>query len=137
MAETVAAGPWTADQLAHALLTAEALETALVVARQRVVVPANRPPDLRVPLVDTRGGVMRRRDAARSPVLQTPLRSQFIGDNADAVSGLTFQLHQVQLGHAALRPQIRWELRAGDRGAIQVKRQTLDAAGAEIPARDN
>src|SRR5262249_54847503 len=137
MAEAVTARPWSADQLAHAFLPAKTFQPAPVVARERVIVPANRPAHLGVALVDTSGGVMRRRDAAPGPVLQASLRPQFVGDDADAVAGLTFQLHQVQFRHAAFGPQVRWKLSAGDRGAVQVERQALDAAGAKIPARDN
>ena len=74
MAERVADGPRTADELAHRLLAAQPFEAAGVIGGETVIVPADGPAHLHVVGVDAAGRVMRRRDAARDPVRSRPAR---------------------------------------------------------------
>ena len=50
---------------------------------------------------------------------------------------LAFELHEVQFGDAAVGPQVGRQTNVGQRVAVEIKRQALDAAGAEIPAGDD
>ena len=50
---------------------------------------------------------------------------------------LAFELQHVQLGDAAVGPQIGRQPHLGERVAVEVEGQALDAAGAEVPAGDD
>ena len=74
------------------------------------------------------------------PAIQLSQSVQFAqsgGDGTRAGPSLAFKLHQVELADAAFGPQVGRQADLGDRLAVQVESQALDAAGAEIPAGDD
>src|SRR6185369_10883048 len=127
----------TADQLANLVLAAEAREALLVKGGETVIVPADGPADLDVVGVDTAGGVVRGGDAGRGPVSQPAPVAQLGGESARAGAGLTFQLHEVQLGDAVLVPQVGRQAHLGEDAAVEADGETFDGAGAEVVAGDD
>ena len=99
-----------------------------MVLRQRLVVPADGPADLVRRAVDPAGRVVRRRDAAGDPVLEPAEVAEPGGDGPRRRPGLAFELHQVQLGDAALGPQVGRQPDLGDDLAVEVEGQALDGA---------
>jgi hypothetical protein len=137
VAEGITDRPGAADQLANFVLSTQPFQAALVVAGQALVVPADRPADWAMMAVDAGGGMMGGRDAARDPVLEPAQVAQRVRHGPNARARLPFQLHDVELGNAAFGPQVGRQADFGQRVAFQIKRQALDAAGAEVPAGDD
>src|SRR5690242_14622934 len=106
MAERIANGPRSADELAHLVLSAETLEAFLVILGERMIVPADGAANLDATAIDAAGGVVRGRDAAGDPVPQPAKPAQLVRHGPHAGACLSFQLHEIQFGNAALRPQI-------------------------------
>ena len=104
---------------------------------ERLVVPADHPANL-VPLgVDPAGGVMRRRDAAGDPVIEPAERPQLVRHGPNRRPSLTFQLEDVELGDAARGPEIGRQPDVGDRVAVEIEGEALDAGRAEIPSGED
>ncbi len=70
MAQGVANGPRTADQLLDFFLSADSFQAAGVILSQGVIVPTNGSANLEVIRIDSAGGVMRGRNTAGHPVLE-------------------------------------------------------------------
>src|SRR5262245_11070944 len=135
--ERVAAGPGTADQLVDLLLSAQALDAALMVAGQGAIVPADSSADLNAVAVDASRSVMRRRDAAGPPMLQPAQVAQPSRHGAHARPRLALQLQKIEFRNTGRGPQVRRQRDPRNRVAIQVKCQALHSARAEVPSRDN
>src|SRR5262245_30163673 len=137
MTQAVADSPRTADQFLDPIRPAESFLPLGVVFRERLIVPADGPANLVSGPVDSRGRVVSRRYAPRDPVLQSTDLPQLFGDGPQGRPRLPFKLHQVQLGDAALRPEVGREAHLGQDLARQVKGQALHGPGAEVPTGDD
>src|SRR4051794_2705630 len=101
MAEGVADRPPSAGGLQRPLLPAKSFEADGVVAGERLVVPTNRPADLRLIGVDAARGVVGRADANNAPVVEPADLAQPRGHQPDRGPHLAFELEQVQFANAA------------------------------------
>ena len=135
--ERIANGPRAADQLPYPLLAAQPAQPRGVISSQRVIVPTNCAAHLHVVGVDSAGGVMGGRNPARYPVIEPAKLPQACCERPHTGAGLAFQLHQIKLGNASLRPEVRRQANLRGGVAVQIKRQTLDGARAEIPTGDD
>ena len=52
-------------------------------------------------------------------------------------SRLSFQLHQIEFRNAARRPKIGRQSHFSEGLAVEIEGETLDGAGAEVPAGDD
>src|SRR6516225_3396639 len=113
MAERIPDCPRATDQLTYVLLATEALETTSMIGGQAVVVPANRATDLIVIGVDPPGRMVRGRDSTGGPIVQSADLTQSLCHRPCACPRLPFELHQIELGNAALDPKISWKTDLG------------------------
>src|SRR5262249_38704491 len=137
MAQRVAAGPRPADEGANPLRSLEALEPHVVVGRQALVVPADRPTYLHVVGIDPPGRVVCGGDAAGAPIVKPTQLPQPARHGSHARPSLALQLHQVQLTGRWLDPQVGRQPDLGQGPAAEIERKVLDASGAEVPTGDD
>ena len=140
MAEAVPDRPRSAGQLARLGLTAEPGEPLGVILGQARIIPADGAADLVVMRVEPARGVMRRRDAAGTPVGQS---AQAAGA-ASAIARTLARACPSSCGRSSAQGDPAPGPQIGRQAAPSAtvlpsgsKRQALDAAGAEVPAGDD
>src|SRR5262249_19689025 len=137
MTERVATGQRPADELPHAILSAQTTEAGGMIGGQTMVIPTDRAAHLNAVGVDPAGRVVCGRDAARNPMIEAAQLPQTSCHRPHTGAGLSLQLHHVQFGNAPLGPEVSRQAYFREPAAIKIKRQTLHSPGAEIPARDD